>query len=95
MEMKMDFSTKMKLAALKPMLPMVKPAAEKLFGTMLSDTQAALCVEQGETQAALLCFENNGEILFASAALDVDNRIVRIVERRTLDQLTTLLTSIF
>lgn len=95
MENKLDFSTKMKLAAVKPLLPMLRPSAQKFFDTLLADTRTRLQIEQGEVQAALVCFSaGNGEILFCAAALDADNRIVRIVEQRTLDDLMKTITSI-
>lgn len=91
----LSFADKMKLSAVKPFVPMVRPAAQKFFNELLTEARQQLHTDGSETEAAIVCFTTaDGTVLFLTAALDAENKIVRIISRRTLDELVTSLTNL-
>lgn len=94
MENNLSFADKMKLNAIKPFLPMVKENLNKLCDTLLTDAEKHLDTGNGEVQACIEIARIDGQNYMLTVAMNDDNRIVRIIETKTIDQVADSLTSI-
>ncbi|MGM9747072.1 MAG: hypothetical protein ACI392_00290 [Paludibacteraceae bacterium] len=95
MKPEISFADKMKLSAIRPLLPMVRPAVQKALETVLDEATQQLRPQNGEVEATIQCFRGaDGHTLYmCTTALDDEQRIVRFIQQRTLDDLLTNLLS--
>ena len=95
MKTEFSFADKMKLSAIRPLLPMVRPAVDKALKTVLDEAKQQLRPQNGEVEATIQCFRGlDGETIYlCTTALDDEQRIVRIIQQRTLNELLNNLLS--
>ncbi|MDD3405000.1 MAG: hypothetical protein PHH23_01865 [Paludibacteraceae bacterium] len=91
---KMSFSDKVKINAIKPFLPMVKESADKLLSDLLEAAERRLNADNGEVQVCMEVAKIEGVNYVLTVALNAENKIVRVIEQKTVGEVADTLTNI-